>query len=426
MKSEKAKVKTKAMALAICAVILTAVGGMVSATYDSGNIGDSSSFDLSENSAGISTTDESKTDSASCSILVVTNSMTYNYAKDVIDALNDGEGTLSWAITADCYLPSELSSVSTFDPYDVALIDGWATLDSSQGPIVLSNSAKFQDFLTDPAKSLVIDWARQDSGSLDITSLLPPGNGNMVINGYYSDSAICYIYPGAEGHDILNQPNTITDDDIDDSWYYGPTRTYYTTMPTGAEEITYRDDNSETTLFVSTLSSGSKVIGAGYVIGDNHFHGYSGGDLEVKLFENILHYAISGAPTVPSISIYTDKTSYTTGDKMALGLNVKNPGEKQEVSAKIWLEVPTGGTFTLIDTYVTLPAGLDYNNPNFKVFPLPGIPDGTYVWHAVLDDPATGEILSEDTAKWDFAGIDAPIEDITKALPPCTTIEFGE
>jgi len=125
------------------------------------------------------------------------------------------------------------------------------------------------------------------------------------------------------------------------------------------------------------------------------------------------------------IDISTDKPSYTTGDKMYLGLKVKNPEEAQKVSVKIWLETPNGGTITLIDTYVTLPAGLNYNNPSFKVFTLPNIPDGTYVWHAVLDD-LSGEILSEDTAKWDFAGTVVPIEDITEALPPCTTIDFGE
>ena len=108
-------------------------------------------------------------------------------------------------------------------------------------------------------------------------------------------------------------------------------------------------------------------------------------------------------------------------------MKVKNPGEKQEVSLNIWLETPTGGTISLIDTYVTLPAGLDYNKPKFRVFVLPNIPDGTYVWHAVLDYPATGEILSEDTAIWEFFGIDAPGADIAKALPLCTTpIDFEE
>lgn len=112
---------------------------------------------------------------------------------------------------------------------------------------------------------------------------------------------------------------------------------------------------------------------------------------------------------------------------MALGLKVTNPGEKQKVSVKIWLEKPDGGTITLIDTYVTLPAELDYNNPSFKVFKLPNIPDGTYVWHAVLDDPVSGEILSEDTAEWEFVGGEVVATvDITEVLQPIATIEFWE
>jgi hypothetical protein len=134
----------------------------------------------------------------------------------------------------------------------------------------------------------------------------------------------------------------------------------------------------------------------------------------------------------PIISIYTDKTSYTTGDRMHLGLDVKNPTDSaQRVSPSIYLELPTGGTFTLIDTTVTLPAGLDYCNPNFKVFPLPTIPTGTYTWHAILGDPVTGAIISESEAEWDFVGvgIEKPIEteDITKIFPPITgKIEFED
>ena len=134
----------------------------------------------------------------------------------------------------------------------------------------------------------------------------------------------------------------------------------------------------------------------------------------------------------PSVSIYTDKTSYTAGDKMHLGLDVKNPLDSaQTVRLNAYLEMPTGGTFTLMDTTVTLPAGLDYCNPNFKVFKLRSIPEGTYTWHAILRD-VTG-IISESTAEWDFvgAGIAEPIEiemeEITKTFPPITeTIEFKD
>ena len=117
---------------------------------------------------------------------------------------------------------------------------------------------------------------------------------------------------------------------------------------------------------------------------------------------------------------------------MHLGLDVKNPLDSaQMVRLNIYLETPTGGNFTLMDTTVTLPAGLDYSNPNFKMFTLPSLPAGTYTWHVILSDSATGAIISESEAEWDFVGvgIEAPteIEDIAKAFPPITEpIEFKE
>ena len=131
---------------------------------------------------------------------------------------------------------------------------------------------------------------------------------------------------------------------------------------------------------------------------------------------------------MPSISIYTDKTSYTTGEKMHLGLDVKNPLDSaQRVSLNIYLETPTGGTLTLIDTTVTLPAGLIYSNPNFWGKKLPSIPEGKYTWHAILDDPVTGEIICEDTAEWEFVLTGAPTGDITEVLEQTTVvIEFAE
>jgi len=130
----------------------------------------------------------------------------------------------------------------------------------------------------------------------------------------------------------------------------------------------------------------------------------------------------------PRISIYTDKTSYTAGEEMYLGLDVKNPLDSaQGVSFDIYLETPMGRNLTLMDTTVTLPAELGYSNPNFKVIRLPSIPEGTYTWHAILEDPITGEIICEDTAEWEFIGIELPTEDITEVLEQTTVvIDFGE
>ncbi len=105
----------------------------------------------------------------------------------------------------------------------------------------------------------------------------------------------------------------------------------------------------------------------------------------------------------PTVSVYTDKTNYTTGDTMHIGLNITNPGDARAVSARIGLEKPDGKTVWFINvSSVTLPAELDYNNPDLKVFTLPNIPAGPYTWHAMLDDPATNLIICEDSASWSF------------------------
>jgi len=102
-------------------------------------------------------------------------------------------------------------------------------------------------------------------------------------------------------------------------------------------------------------------------------------------------------------SIYTDKYSYTTGETMNVGLDVSNPGPETDINVKVWLELPTGATYTLLNIpSVTLPAGLSYSNPTQWSFMLPSISTGIYVWHAVLADPASGAILSQDTAAWEF------------------------
>jgi hypothetical protein len=131
----------------------------------------------------------------------------------------------------------------------------------------------------------------------------------------------------------------------------------------------------------------------------------------------------------PTVSIYTDRTSYITGTRMYLGLDITNPADSaQAVGISIYLEQPTGGTFTLTDTAFTLPAGLDYSDPSFMTFTLPSLPAGTYTWHAILSDPATGAIISEDTAEWEFYPrlLGAQTAVITEMLEQTTVqMDFG-
>ena len=106
----------------------------------------------------------------------------------------------------------------------------------------------------------------------------------------------------------------------------------------------------------------------------------------------------------PSVEIWTDKQTYHPFDTMSVGLGVTNPGvEPFRCRFAIWLEMRRYGVnFLIVYRHVTLPANLNYSTPAFLRFKLPYILPGTYVWHAAIFDPTTGELVSHDAAEWQF------------------------
>lgn len=125
------------------------------------------------------------------------------------------------------------------------------------------------------------------------------------------------------------------------------------------------------------------------------------------IYSDTITNTITGntCPYNPYISIYADSTAYTTGDNMDVGLNVTNPVGDMLVNIYIWLDLPDGGKYWVVNTSVTLPAGLTYSNPTFMSFTLPPITAGQYAWHAQIQDPATSKIISESIWPWTFSSM---------------------
>lgn len=105
-----------------------------------------------------------------------------------------------------------------------------------------------------------------------------------------------------------------------------------------------------------------------------------------------------------TISIYTDKYTYYTGDTMRLGLNVTNFDGQMAVCFAIWVVLPNGLTHPYMHIHtITLPATFSYSNPAFQTITLPSITPGIYTWHAAFLNPSTHTIIVESTAQWQFS-----------------------
>ena len=319
MKSEKAKVKTKAMVFAICMMILVAISGLVSAGDKPENLTDSITDDMNRQ---VNKTVEPRA-SGWPDIEVTAKTVEPSTIKP------GGEGTLSLTISE---------------------VDGF-------------------------------DWAKDT---------------NVYVEILNSDG--CYFLESGSSQAEK---------------YLGRIEEY------GSEEVLFNLKVSSHAPF------GERTI-------DITVEYWETGWGDIGIYGPYYEYAsidFSVIPDVsPTVSISTDKTSYTTNDTMHLGLNITNPGDAQTVRFATWLEQPAGWIYVLTYTSVTLPAGLDYSDSNFAVFTLPSIPAGTYIWNAAIIEPSGPvEFISHDTASWEFGPVEASTEDITRTLEQiAVAIDFDE
>lgn len=195
--------------------------------------------------------------------------------------------------------------------------------------------------------------------------------------------------------------NTITNNNVVNNPSYG----IYLASPSGKNLIYHNNIINNAN---QALDSGNNSWDNGEVDGGNYWSNWkvkgnpsNGSQPYYISLNDIDHYPFQDPNGWnPKIKIYTDEESYTTGDTMNLGLKVTNPVDAQKVHAKIFLTGPKN--YSLIDHKVNLPAGLNYSNPEIKLFTLPNIPTGTYIWNAQLIDPITNKVISSDTVTWSF------------------------
>jgi carboxypeptidase T len=104
-----------------------------------------------------------------------------------------------------------------------------------------------------------------------------------------------------------------------------------------------------------------------------------------------------------AIRVYTDKTEYSQGDEMKVGLELTNPGNAIVVGIRVWIDLPSGNKYWVAwEPYVNLPQGFSYSNAAWKSFVLPSLQPGNYSWHAMVVDASTEYVLSESKAPWVF------------------------
>ncbi|MFQ6072415.1 MAG: Ig-like domain-containing protein, partial [Methanosarcinales archaeon] len=203
-------------------------------------------------------------------------------------------------------------------------------------------------------------------------------------------------------------------------------------IPKGASEVSITLQSSDNSRDLNLFDKSNKlIVGFGGVIEDAGVHIYNGMEInysgylqnpeyiKINKTTQILNLSVFGYRAgdytvnlkyvpppyaLPSISIYTDQTSYNAGEVQRLGLDVINKNGPYQARIKTWLETPTGSSFTLLNNSVILPRNLNYTNPNFKSFTLPNIPSGSYTWYAQLTNTTTGKVISISSKAWTFTG----------------------
>ena len=126
-------------------------------------------------------------------------------------------------------------------------------------------------------------------------------------------------------------------------------------------------------------------------------------------------------PCSPWIAIWLEpaQTVFHKGDPMRVKVRLVNPCEEEVgVRVQIGLKLPNNNIWppSLINKWVTLPAGFDKTYTIFDRESLPLIPEGDYCWHARLKN-SDGDIISQDEACWSFEGTGGSMANLNQLVP---------
>jgi carboxypeptidase T len=117
----------------------------------------------------------------------------------------------------------------------------------------------------------------------------------------------------------------------------------------------------------------------------------------------LIYIADNPRQIYPAIKVYTDKTEYSQGDEMKVGLQLTNPENAMAVGIGIWVDLPSGEKYWVAqEPYVNVPENFNYTNAAWKSYVLPSLQLGSYSWHAMVVDAFTAYVLSESKASWEF------------------------
>jgi len=121
-----------------------------------------------------------------------------------------------------------------------------------------------------------------------------------------------------------------------------------------------------------------------------------------------------------TITVWTDRTIYHTGETMKVYVRVKNGGVTLPVRAIIALKLPNGTPYTVLNMTTTLPANYDSGNILWQTYTIPNAPLGNYTWIAELRNPTTGALIWQSTWNWSLAAtaMETPsVEAVLQANP---------